>query len=739
MSVQPSGDLAVITEPLPLFRGRWAPYVVAGIGYLVLTSIALFALIALFTTATPGIQNLHADFALFHWNIWWFQHAIFGLGQDPYFTNYILFPNTVNLAYHTLAPLLNVFALPIYATLGLTAAINSWIVMSLVFNGLTMFAFLRHHVSPLALAFIGGALFAFTSSTMSRVTFVHLNMVANGWLPLSLLAWDWLSEQRTYKWAILLGVILYAALMTDIQFLVWLALLLPAYAVFTLVHRDRRWRKRIIFLGILSVMVLLALSLVAPLPQLLAGIHANYGEEYPGIIQDWYSIHWSDLIAWPPRVLDSERATLGFVLPLAIVIGFVRGRKVTGRFFWLTMGGFFLLMAFGPTLEPFSIPLPYQLFSAITRGTYRVPARFILPAVFALITFAVLSLKLDFSRLTRMKQMVVAATVLIFVGVEGRWYEPLPVFNMPDYPIYHEIGADPTEYLLLEVPVGPHNLFEGVFGHGGVLQYYAPIHHKQLINGAVSRAPVGLTDSYRQWPLITALAEEGPLPSISAARQEFERLSQQWDIRYVIIHRDMLTSEVATWAAEFFNTQTDWCLVDEEGPLLAYTRDSSQACLSSDHIAPLPANSRIDFGSDDERYLNSGWYYGENIGGLQARWTGQEPAATLRVNLMPQAYCVIVDATTFVPNQIVTVTANGTQVADFSIGQGWSNYVFELPVSAVASAAVTNFSFVYTRADSPNRLTNGQSQDQRVLAVAYSSISFVLKQNQSCSAAVINK
>ncbi|HEY4720480.1 MAG TPA: hypothetical protein VII92_01435, partial [Anaerolineae bacterium] len=210
------------------------PYLAAGSAYLLLTCLALYQLVANFSSAIPGIAGQHEDFAQFYWNVWWFQDAVFHLGRDPFFTNYILYPNTINLAYHTFTPVLNVFALPVYASFGLTVAINAWIVAGLVFNGLAMFAFLRHRTVPSGLAFLGGALFAFAPATMSRVSFVHLSMVPNGWVPMSLLAWDWLIEQRNWKWSILLGIVLYATLMTDIQFLVWLAILLPMYALYTL-------------------------------------------------------------------------------------------------------------------------------------------------------------------------------------------------------------------------------------------------------------------------------------------------------------------------------------------------------------------------------------------------------------------------------------------------------------------------------------------------------------------------
>lgn len=704
---------------------RLRPYLVAGLGYLALTGVALAALMARFTTAMPGIAGQHADFAVFDWNVWWFQHAIFQLGRDPYYTNYILYPYTTNLAYHTFTPLLNVLALPIYATLGLTAALNSWIVGSLVFNGLAMFAFLRHHHIANGLTFLGGALFAFTSATLSRVAFVHLSMVPNGWLPLSLLAWDWLSERRRWPWAVLLGGVLYATLMTDIQFIVWLALLLPLYALYTLWQAEPQARRRIVVLGVLAIVVFVGLASIAPLPQLLAGRDNQYGEEYSGIIEDWYSTHLEDLVAFPPRLLVNERATLGVLLPLGIVIGLVAGRKVRRRWFWLGVGLLFLVLALGPTLKPFDIPLPFRLFYALVGGTYRVAARFLLPAVLALIVFAMMSLQPLYQRLSRLGGILAIGGVLIFLAIENRWYEPLPVFSMPDYRIYHQIGNEPGEFLILEVPVGPHNLFGngGVFGKGGVLQYYAPIHHKQLINGAVSRAPVGLTQSYRQWPLITALAEEGPLPDLPAARAEFKRLSAEWNMQYVILHRDMLESETATWAAGFFNTQDQWCLVDEEGPLLIYTRLGHAACATPNRLN-LPPDGLIDLGNGSERYLGTGWYYSENVGGPLARWTGRELTATLYVNLPPQNYHVELQASTIVPNQVVAVFANQQHVADISIGSGWNRYAFDLPAAVVSAGAVTTIDLVPARIMSPHDLTNGQSDDRRPLATAYASIQF---------------
>ncbi|HKZ84288.1 MAG TPA: hypothetical protein VJ793_11600 [Anaerolineae bacterium] len=705
---------------------RVSPLILAGLAYILLVCFAYTPIIASLSSAIPGTSQ-YEDFAIFHWNLWWFQHAIFRLGQDPFFTNYVFFPHTINLAYHTFTPFLDIIGLPVYAALGATAAINVLIVGSLAFSGLAMFAFLHHHKVPAGLAFVGGALFAFTPFTTARVSFVHLNTLPIGWLPLGLLTWDHLVERRTLGAAVVLSGVLYAAFMTDQQFGVWLALLLTPYALFRLVRSGERTRRRTVLLGAFAAIVLIGFMLIAPLPQLLAGRNVEYPTTplpHP-VLQSRYSLHLDDVIAWPPRYLNSERVTLGVLLPVGAAIGLVRGRRAAGRVFWLVMGAAFLVLAFGPTFEPLNLPLPYQLFHRLTGGLYRVPARFIILTVFALIVFAVTSLRSDYQRLGRAARWACVVGALLWLGVENRWYEPFPTFHMPDYRIYHAIGADPDVYLLLEVPVGPHNTGDRIFGHGGVLQYFAWIHHKRLINGAISRVSTDLTEWYRQWPLLAALAEEGPLPDLALARREFQHLSDKWDIRYVLLHRDMLTPDVATWAAGLFNTQASWCLVDEEGALLAYRRTDTPCRLTERLRLPPASRGTLSLGDgSDERYLGPGWYYAENVGGPQARWTGREPAATLRVALTRRDYRVSLRAASYVPDQIVTVYANGRRVAALSIGEGWGEYTFDLPAESISADSLLTLMFVHRRAQSPRERIGSQSDDRRPLAVAYDSITF---------------
>ena len=208
------------------------PLLTAGLIYLGLVCIAFPSVALNPSVAIPGISGHPGDYSIFYWNIWWFQHAIFRLGQTPYFTNFILYPHMLNLAYHTFAPFLDAMAIPFYAVLGLTAAVNTLMLGSLVFDGVAMFAFLRHHVTHFGLAFVGGLLFTFNSLTTVHLSMSHMGYLPIGWLPLALLACDRLIERKTVIAAVVLSGVVYAALMTDSQFGLWLGLLLPPYALY---------------------------------------------------------------------------------------------------------------------------------------------------------------------------------------------------------------------------------------------------------------------------------------------------------------------------------------------------------------------------------------------------------------------------------------------------------------------------------------------------------------------------
>ena len=68
--------------------------------YLALTLGLTYPLITNFSTHVPGTN---VDEYTFLWNIWWFKHAIFDLGIDPFTTTFTFYPLGASLAFYTLA------------------------------------------------------------------------------------------------------------------------------------------------------------------------------------------------------------------------------------------------------------------------------------------------------------------------------------------------------------------------------------------------------------------------------------------------------------------------------------------------------------------------------------------------------------------------------------------------------------------------------------------------------------
>ncbi len=82
--------------------------------YAALTAVSLDNLVLHFATAIPESW----DYAIYYWNLWWVKYALFTLHRDPMFTNYVLYPNTINLSLHTLNLALGLLTLPLQYILG---------------------------------------------------------------------------------------------------------------------------------------------------------------------------------------------------------------------------------------------------------------------------------------------------------------------------------------------------------------------------------------------------------------------------------------------------------------------------------------------------------------------------------------------------------------------------------------------------------------------------------------------
>jgi hypothetical protein len=704
---------------------RIRPHFMALAFYVALTAVALNNLIWHFATALPATEGW--DYAIFYWNLWWVKYALFNLHRDPMFSNYVLYPYTVNFALHVHTLTLGLLTAPLQTILDLKVIFNGLIAGAFVASGYFTFLFLRRHIQSDWLALLGGALFTFTPMTIGRAVVGHVNELQVWWMPVHLLLWDGIVTKRGLRWRVLfaigLGLALYLAWMTDSQMLLWGLPVLVPYALYTwLVQRRGRERLQVLGLAILAGVVMLGPALIEPIPALrqIRGIQFPTTDAY-SLETFSYPLQWL-VIRDPGRSGEN----MGQLVPLLTLLCLPLTGPRRQRWLWLAVGIGLFILALGAYWPGTHIPLPYLLIHKLMNEQYRTPMRFTTPASFALIVFITLSLADGFARQGRLRWQpwLVGAAVIGLVFDSGM-LAAFPVKSLPDYRIYHEIGRDPAEYALLEVPVGPASGF-GEFGDSPDLQYYAPIHHKQIINGIISRLPSDWLSRYERSPLFRGLTGKYDFPPLDTASRELADKLSRWNMHYVLVHRDRLRPERVRAIVEFLNIQPVLCVADEEGDLLAYQRINAWADCSHPEKSALPANTnRLVLGdSAGTRYVGPGWYDVEDIGGQMGRWAGEIATSTLRLVPPAGSNRFRFRAVTYPANQTVIVSVNDQWVGVARLTNDWAEYEFVLPADALRADGPITITLTHARLESAFERSGGTIDDKRPLAAAYDYFAF---------------
>ncbi len=544
--------------------------------YTLVALIALNALMANFTTAMPGMVKLEptdtiqpSEFDIFYWNLWWVKHAVFDLHVSPLYTNYVIYPFTSPLAGHTLALWWGLVTTPLQDAIGLTPTFNLVVLLTFVLAASSMYAFARRHVRSQSVAVLAGLMFAFTPAMVHRASLGHLDKLSIFWLPLVLLLWDKTIESRRWTWALVTGVAIWFAWLTDFQQAMWALLLLGPYIIYTGFARSQKPRTAVALrlVAVMSAAFILP-SLFAPLPQLLAANQLNYP---PARLEDtaYFAFPLQNFLTGS----DNGDFSIGQLLPILTVLSVPFIRRDSRRWLWLivALGG--LIFALGPYVDVNGarIDLPYTLLHRLLGNQYRTPMRFLTPAVLALTVLIALTLdhmndrfKLDSVR--RRATIVTLGCLFLF---DYRLAEPFPITIMPDYQAYHDIAAAPGEFAVLEVPIGVRSGF-AIVGRGEVLQYYAPIHQHPIPSGYLSRLPGEITDRFYFDPLLGALTLSQALPPQAELDARLGQLVHDWHIGYVVLHTELLEAGRVRSFQRLLDRQPALERVGDEGPLIVY-------------------------------------------------------------------------------------------------------------------------------------------------------------------------
>ncbi|MGI8904896.1 MAG: hypothetical protein ACR2IE_00190 [Candidatus Sumerlaeaceae bacterium] len=492
-----------------LFEWISGTFAEAIIAFLLFAAIAVFQtwpLCADFRNQIPG-DNGDA-FALL-WNFWYVPYGLTQPGVSLWFTEMQLAPYGAHLIFHTNCYLLALVAWPVNAALGIAAAYNASVLLSMSLTGLGFYLLCRDAKTSRAAGFLAGYAFAFSPFVFAHLP-GHLTLIQTQFIPFALLFLRRTAFAGPFDWlnAGALGVCVWAAAVTDLTIFVTTLLLCCVCLLSLMVERGikLRWQPLLI-----NLLLAAGVSVVLALPWIRAYVVARSGHDYstkpwagsetfcgprdffvPPVFHGLWGKALNPTAGVFPWQYSEAGAYLGWACILLAVIGAVmrRSRPVWP---WVIAVAVFVNLSVG---NRYSAPAQTH-WKWIMLGRYlpdlplldqvRVPARFALGA-HACIAYLV-AVGCDALQSTRTRWSRFVPVMIAPLLVLDFWFAPSPVLKVSPVPSYCDFLAKQQGTVLL-FPVG---IGSGVGYNGGMLQTQQLIdqrvHHKPLLCAYVSRIP----------------------------------------------------------------------------------------------------------------------------------------------------------------------------------------------------------------------------------------------------------
>jgi hypothetical protein len=650
-------------------------------------------------------------------------------------TDYVMAPFTSNLSLHTLS----VFWYPIWALLepgfGTVVGMTAVFVAAMALAGGCFYRLLRDEgVSP-GLALIGGAMLELSPLMISSVRWTNINLMGWFWIPLLFLLWkrivrSALLPRRLLAWSVLLGVSLWAMVLTDIQYPLFAFFLVVPYGLVTLGRVSRRIRHLpVAGIGIAVVIALLLLWFAGPLPYILAFDRSDLS---PTPVDRAPHVEFPVCYVWH---CDTSVPIGAIVLPLTAIAVVVSLHRRVGwrdkRWLWVALVPVPLLLSAGASISigTAQIPMPYVLLHAVFGGMFRYAERFGPVFVIPAVVFSMIVLTPLLRR--PVPRVFLLAGLFFLVIADARTFEPIPLQPIPyPYSFYEAMGREPYDYVVVEVPTGGAS-GEGIVGESRFLitQYYGLTHGKRMVNGHISRVPI----SHYWWmrtddAMMAWLGQRRYLEPQNVEAQMRERI-YSYPIGYFVIHRDLIGREsiTVTEILGYFNSLPDLvCPVWIEGDAIVYrTAWHPDGC--PPRIPPETSAGvyTLDIGSsDDGRYLGWGWYYAEDISGITLRWMGEYPQTQLTFDLPAGGYDLSITAQAFHEPRTLRFLVNDQPVGEpITVAvEPLQPYTIHVPVDVIGDGQHLKLTLDYDATVAPADI--GQGGDTRKLALAVDKIEF---------------
>ena len=735
--------------------------------YAALAVILTWPMVRHLGTHVPGSYTWAFDEYTFLWNTWWFRHALFDLGQNPLTSTYTFYPLGISLVFYTYNLFNAIISLPLQPFLSLPTVSNLTFLFATIFSGYGTFLLLnyllptpqgathntrhtkqntRHAIRTMVLAsFLAGLIYAFGSYRMIYAAIGHYNLWSTTWIPFYALYLTKTVRESSLRNAILAAIFLIFALLCDLQFGVFLAMLTLLVGAFALLARDRKsvaggasgFLKRMVLLG-LATIVLYAPILLPILRETFGSYElAAWGDaeklsvDLVGLVTPT-ALHplggdWVETLQQTregsSRFRDVNTLFLGWAgLALALIGAVYHWQRLK---VWIASFVIFAVFSLGPLLQingrstfdldglMVNVPLPFILLHYIPLvKANRVPNRFSVLVMLALAVLAGFGAYWLLKKVTLTKRpaaRVLAGIVALLLAVFllfDHWSVPLPLTDARIPQVYEQVANEEGDFSILQLPMGWRNGFGVQGAESTQTQYYQSYHGKRLLSGNISRNPPFKFDYFRRVPILESLITIQTYGQVDAERRAADQatagaFTSFYDIRYVAVAPGIpgrppyvdTRDDAVTYLEEVLPLEK---IYDQNGWLLYRVEQPAQ-----------PVVAIVDFGVQETLTAmaqGTGWSGPEQIQGASANWAIEQGAQAYLPATGGTGYRLMVTALPFdypgAPEQGLAPQINGHRLPRIAMSSGWNTYAWEIPGS-ILRAGLNELRFEFDRLDAP--------------------------------------
>ncbi|HXW01718.1 MAG TPA: interleukin-like EMT inducer domain-containing protein, partial [Anaerolineae bacterium] len=409
---------------------------------------------------------------------------------------------------------------------------------------------------------------------------------------------------------------------------------------------------------------------------------------------------------------DANTLFLGYGILALALLGYIVRRKEAGVWLWAAL--IFVILSLGPLLTingqnyfnldglEVTFPMPFALLHYLPLiNANRVPNRFGIPLTLALavlVGYAVSSVMVQVSRVKwsvtpRLSNFLflISFSLLLVLLLLDQYSVPLPLSDARIPEVYQQIGSEPDNFTVMQLPLGWRNSYGTLGAEQTQLQYYQSAHHRPMLGGNTSRNPAFKFDYYANIPLFKALTEtelyrQVDETTLQHAQLQAAELMTLYNIKYLVIHEPV--PQRKPYEDTFVATRRTALDLIPHQPEPIYQSPGVQ--VFAVQPADIPNPLTLDFGDwSSDPYRGEGWAVNEEIFAATANWATATEAVIffpvhgtgdrhLSIQIAPFSYLGA-------PEQKVSLSLNGHGLADsFSLGEGWQTLEAILPEAFLA-------------------------------------------------------